>query len=238
MNLEIIKLSILTFLAGILCKVYDDLNDNDLFISDFMKKNKEFINEFLKGLTYILITYISSTYIYPILLFLIPNTFLFFLNPEAYKMPYEFSGTLAVTLWGIYLIIQNFNKLDKLFCFRIIISGIILYGLITYFLDIFLFKNVEFGLKKLVVRGFITIFTTTILLANYYLKIVPDEVIYCFWYWVGYFATSCMFQTFFLLKSKNDNKEEIIEEKPQEEVQQEEQKEEPQEEQDEEVKPQ
>jgi hypothetical protein len=217
MNLEIIKLSILTFFSGILCKLYDDLNDNELFITDFMKKNRDFINEFLKGMTYILITYISSIYIYPMLLFLIPNTFLFFLNPEAYKMPYEFSGTLAVTLWGIYLIIENFNKVDKLFCFKIIITGIILYALITYFLDIFLFKNIEFGFKKLVVRGFITIFTISTLLANYYLKIIPDEVMYCFWYWVGYFATSCMFQIFLIIKSKNDNKDEFVKEEPQKE---------------------
>ena len=31
MNREIIKLSILTFLAGFFGKIYDDLNDNNLF---------------------------------------------------------------------------------------------------------------------------------------------------------------------------------------------------------------
>ena len=29
MKTEIIKLSVLTFLAGMFCKIYDDMNDND-----------------------------------------------------------------------------------------------------------------------------------------------------------------------------------------------------------------
>jgi hypothetical protein len=217
MNLEIIKLSILTFLAGVLCKVYDDLNDNELFITDFMKKNRDFINEFLKGMHYILITYISSTYIYPILLFLIPNTFLFFLNPEAYKMPYEFSGTLALTLLGIYLIIDNLNELKESF-FMTLIVGII-YILGTYFFDILLFKNIEFGFKKLVVRAFTTIFIILVLLTNYYLKMIPDEILYFLWYIIGYAVTSCAFQIFLIMKNKNDNNNEFVEENPQKEKQ-------------------
>ena len=58
MNKEIIKLSILTFLAGFLSKIYDDLNDNNLFDYIFLLKNKEYINEFLKGMHYILLIYV------------------------------------------------------------------------------------------------------------------------------------------------------------------------------------
>ena len=58
MNKEIIKLSVLTFLAGFFCKIYDDMNDNNLFNSAFLLKNKEYVNEFLKGMHYILLTYV------------------------------------------------------------------------------------------------------------------------------------------------------------------------------------
>lgn len=46
MNKEIIKLSILTFLAGFFCKIYDDLNDNNLFNSVFLLKIKNILMSF------------------------------------------------------------------------------------------------------------------------------------------------------------------------------------------------
>ena len=44
MNTEIIILSVLTFIAGVLCKLYDDLNDNNLFTGTIYEKHKEYIN--------------------------------------------------------------------------------------------------------------------------------------------------------------------------------------------------
>jgi hypothetical protein len=102
--------------------------------------------------------------------------------------------------------------------------------------DIFLFKNIEFGFKKLVVRAFITICMTIILLTNYYLKMIPDEILYCLWYIIGYTATSCAFQIFLIMKSKNDNKDEFVEREREQELEDHEKEENSQEK--EEVKPQ
>ena len=115
MNKEIIKLSILTFLAGFFCKVYDDLNDNNLFNSAFLLKNKEYVNELLKGMHYILLTYVSSNYIYPLLIFIIPNMVGVINDKEAYKLPYEYSGMIAFFILFFYLIIGNFEKLKIIF---------------------------------------------------------------------------------------------------------------------------
>lgn len=73
MQKQIIQLSVLTFIAGVLCKIYDDLNDNDLFTGTVFFKNKDYINEFLKGMHAIILGYISYDYIYTFVLFALAN---------------------------------------------------------------------------------------------------------------------------------------------------------------------
>ena len=43
------------------------------------------------------------------------------------------------------------------------------------------------------------------ILMNYFYKLLPDEMVFCLWYFVGYCITSCFFQTFLILKSKKQN---------------------------------
>ena len=206
MNKEIIKLSILTFLAGFFCKIYDDLNDNNLFNYLLLDKNKEYINEFLKAVHYILLIYVSSEHIYPLLLFVIPNIILMVKDSKAYEMPYEYSGVIAFFIFSFYLIVNNFSKLRLIFnCYVIFYIAIYLVG--TYIFDILLCKNVEFGYKKLAVRGLAVFFLGSMLLINYCFKLLPDELIFCLWYIIGYCLTSCFFQIFLILKSKNQNDE-------------------------------
>jgi len=201
MNKEIIKLSILVFLAGFLCKIYDDLNDNDLFQYFLLDKNKEYINEFLKALHYILLTYVSSTYIYPLLIFVIPNILIFFKDSKAVEMPYEYSGIIAFSIFSIYLIINNFSILKTIFnCY--VILFLIMYIGGTYIFDTLLCKNIEYGYKKIAIRGFSAIFIISALLINYWLKYLPDELTFGVWYIIGYCLTSCFFQMFLIWKSK------------------------------------
>ena len=204
MNREIIKLSILTFIAGFFCKVYDDMNDNNLFNSLFLIKNKEHINEFLKGMHYILLIYVSSVHIFPLLLFVIPNILLLIVDSNAFDKPYEYSGTIAFSLFSFYLIINNFSKLKIIFNhYFILLTIIYIFG--TYFFDTLLFKNIEFGYKKLAVRGFSVILMISILLINYCFKLLPDELLFGLWYVIGYCLTSCFFQIYLILKSKKQD---------------------------------
>ena len=194
---EIIKLSVLTFLAGVFCKIYDDLNDNNLFHSFHLEKNKEYINEFLKTFHTILLIYVSSTHIYPLLLFVIPNILLFIIDSKAFEMPYEYSGIIAFFLFSLYLIISNLSKLKPLFNYYVLLLTII-FLFITYLSDTLLFKNVEFGYKKIAVRGFSTIMWILMLVINYCFKLCPDELLFCLWYFIGYCLTSCMFQLYLI----------------------------------------
>ena len=68
----------------------------------------------------------------------------------------------------------------------------------TYLSDTLLFKNVEFGYKKLAVRGFSTTLLILMLVINYCFKLCPDELLFCLWYIIGYCVTSCMFQAYLI----------------------------------------
>jgi hypothetical protein len=216
MNREIIKLSILVFFAGFFGKLYDDLNDNNLFTYLLLDKNKEYINEFLKAAHYILLIYVSSTHIYPLLLFVIPNIFLMINDSKGYELPYEYSGMIAGIIFSFYLIINNFEKLQPLFNYYVIFF-ITIYLVGTYIFDTLLCKNIEFGYKKLAVRGFAVILLSSVLLINYYFKLLPDELIFCSWYIIGYCLTSCFFQIFLIWKStQQDDKpvDKLVDDKP------------------------
>jgi hypothetical protein len=210
MNKEIIKLSILTFLAGVFCKIYDDINDNNLFTYLCLDKNKEYINEFLKAVHYILLVYISSDHIYALLFIMLPNIILFINDTKAFEMPYEYSGMIAFSIFSFYLAVNNFSKLMLMFNYYIIFY-IVIFLLSTYIFDILLCKNLEFGYKKLAVRALAVFFTASVLLINYCFKLVPDELTFCLWYIIGYSLISCFFQIFFILKSKKQIDEQIDE---------------------------
>ena len=217
MNKEIIKLSVLAFFAGLFCKIYDDLNDNNLFDYLLLDTNKEYINEFLKASHYILLIYISSTYIYPLLLFVLPNIILMIKDPKAFEMPYEYSGMITFFIFSFYLIINNFTQLQLLFNYHNIFY-ITLFLSSTYIFDILLCMNVEFSYKKLAVRGLAVFASCSALLINYLFKLVPNELAFCLWYIIGYCLTSCFFQIFLILKSqqqvdKQDDKQDDKQEK-------------------------
>lgn len=206
MQKQIIQLSVLTFIAGVLCKIYDDLNDNDLFTGTVFFKNKDYINEFLKGMHALLLGYISYDYIYPMMLFTVLNVLLFVSDSTAFELPYEFSGLIASVLFTIFLVINNLSELKSILNYNIIFMVIAYMGL-THLFDTILFKNVEFGYKKLAVRGFSSVFMISLLTMNYKFKMLPDELMYCLWYPIGYCVTSCFFQILLIHKSTNAIKE-------------------------------
>jgi hypothetical protein len=214
METEIIHLSALTFLAGVFCKIYDDLNDNNLFEKhSFLLKNKEYINEMLKGLHYILLTYASSKYIYPVLLISLTAITQYCFDKKAYEMPYEYSVTIIFLLFCVYLCfshIEQFNTFISMTLMLFILVGGI------YVVDIYLCPNtIEFGYKKLVLRFFASISILLLFLTNYFYKFCPDEVLYCWWWFFGYCLTSSCFQLYLIW---NSEKNAIIKDKVNEEL--------------------
>jgi hypothetical protein len=202
MKFEILQLSILIFLAGVFSKIYDDINDNDIFEKiSFLKNNKKCINEFLKGIHYILLTFVSSKYIYPLIIILISNIICFLFDKKAFNMPYEFSGIILFTLLCIYLLVNNLSVLYNFYNIKIGVI-IIFYLCLTYLFDIYIFKNIEFDYKKLIVRFFSSLIFFMVFVLNTYIKFCPEEMLFGLWYIIGYCITSCMFQIFLIYTSK------------------------------------
>ena len=203
MEPEIIHLSVLTFLAGVFCKIYDDLNDNNLFEKhSFLLKNKEYINEMLKGVFYILLTYASSKYIYPILLILLTAITQYCFDKKAYEMPYEYSITIIFLLFSVYLC---FSHIEQFISFISMTTMLLILVGSIYIFDIILCPNtVEFGYKKLILRFFASISILLLFLTNYFYKFCSDEILYCWWWFFGYCLTSSCFQLYLIWDSEKN----------------------------------
>lgn len=105
------KYIIVSILAGVFTKLYDDINDNELLIE--YKKNK-FLTEILKGLTIISITGLSLQYpLYFLSLFLVVIVQYLVDKTGPYKDPYEKS--LLVSMLFMFLLFDYKKlKMDKL----------------------------------------------------------------------------------------------------------------------------
>lgn len=199
MQKDLIHYSILLFITGCLSKIYDDINDCNL-----LQKYKEYINEFLKGSHYILLTYISSKYICSLYIILLYNIPLIIYNTKAFEEPYEAIGVILFFLLFIYLLLNKSFK-DELAINFIKFNIInIIFILLVYFVEIFYLNNIEFGLKKLYTRLIAAISFLIFIFLNNYFKYIPNEYILSFWYIVGYCITSTIFQ-FYLIKRENEN---------------------------------
>ena len=204
MKSEIVKLSILTFLAGVFCKIYDDFNDNDLYTtSDFLhgfSKYKLNINEFLKMIHIILLIFVSSTYIYPFLFFWLMNICQYSIDQSGYENVYEFTGLIVACIWSIFLLLTNYQSVvDNI---KYILLFVSLSLGVSYTFE-FATKNIEFGYKKLASRGFISISAIIIVWLNSLYMIIPDEFIFYSWYGIGYCITSCIFQIYLIINNKS-----------------------------------
>jgi len=104
---------LLSFLAGLSCKLYDDLDDN-IFLKKF--KNDKFM-EFLKGIHYIAFTAISIDEPVFFILQYIFNFLQKLTNKEGYKKPYESSVFYSFLLLLFIIDYKNiswFNKYETL----------------------------------------------------------------------------------------------------------------------------
>ena len=192
-----------SLIAGICCKLYDDLNDMDLFDTfgiDWISKNKLYINEFLKGMHFTLFGMIISKC--PIFAFgiLILNSPLFIFNTKAFDT-YEFSGFMVVCILCGYFIISNSTKLNTLHFSRI------LFEVLIYFMTMTIvelpFMNIESNYTKLFQRILCVICVTIHILVSS--SCDNCHMIPCLYYCLGYLIVSCLFQYYYLVHIKNKN---------------------------------
>lgn len=185
------KIATSAFFAGVVCKMYDDLVDNPK-----LKKYKtEFLLELLKGLHYILGTFISmNDAMY--LIFLYATCLLYtFSEKKSFVNPYEHSflySCLIVFLLIDYNFINSLPFLELLF--------ILIYSTYSYLLEPNITKK-EYSLLKLIIR--IIIFTSV--LSGFYINFMPSFK-HISTHFIGYFGVSIIIQCYSLLTHKNKKK--------------------------------
>jgi hypothetical protein len=193
---------LLTALAGSTLKVYDDINDNNIPVP-----HKPYVNEFLKAINFILITFLGTKNIYILLFFVLFNVAGFVVDNEAYQSPYEYSGLLAACIFTAYMLYHNgaatYNNMTYM-------DGAVMLAsfIIFYIIDLYLCKNIEFSYKKLALRIVGVIILLSFLLLNSYYHFCTEEVFLFLWYAIGYGATSIMFQIYLIMSNDQPKLEE------------------------------
>jgi hypothetical protein len=208
MNIKLLFILLLIFLCGASVKVYDDLNDNDLFEYFYISREKDYINNILIGFHYIFLTVISLKL--PVVYLCICGIMLpqIILDRNAFDTSYECSVVLLFFLLTVYLLLfENILILIYKFILSLLhpehIHFFIFYFImlyLMYFFDINQFKKVEFGYKKLLIRFFLSCILSCAMIINYLTNIVPNEWLYFFLYLIGYLFVSCIFQVILLYK--------------------------------------
>jgi hypothetical protein len=212
-----VKLLFLLFIAGVSVKIYDDLNDNNLFEYFNILKEKDYINYFLIGFHYICWTIFALKL--PICATIIDIYYLnnFFIDKNAFKQPYEFTGLILFSLTILYLllfenligkIVDEYIKLYLLLSQNNNIIYIIIYIICIFcvsvvyiiYIECFIVLNTEFSYKKLISRFLWVINLIVVFIINhlYFPNIFNYSILYCF----GYFLTSCIFQIILIRKDR------------------------------------
>ena len=209
-----IKLLFVSFLIGVIMKLQDDLNDNNLFEYFNILKEKDYINHFLIGVFYICLT--ISAFKQPVLflgynLFFVANMFY---DKKAFDNPFEFTCLIISILLTLYLLFfenligNTFDVLKKIYVilcdknkYIYLITFTIIDIIITYIE--YLLLNNEYSYKKLILR--ILFLTTTIILFVITKNILPNIIIYSLLYLIGYYLISCIFQVILIRKDKIEN---------------------------------
>jgi hypothetical protein len=187
---------ILSLFVGIICKIYDDLFDNDLY-DEFGIKNKLFVNELLKCLFTICSVIISLKNTYFFILFFIINVSICLMNPDDFK-EYELAGLISGLILIPFLNYENlFQNINDLYFIILFFIGLIITEKTTKIID------EEYSFKKLVQRSIATFCLIIFLFFNSYTKYLymSNNFNYIIVWTIGYTLTSSLFQLFLLHKN-------------------------------------
>ena len=198
---------LISLLAGLSVKVYDDLNDNIIL----QKIRNDTLMEFLKGFHFISFTAISIEEPLFFIISYFANLMNYMGNNEAYSDPYEHSLLYSFMLLFIildYKKIRDICLLDKLLilcmCSTMFMEPIIMH---------YCFQNSEFSFHKMIIRSILLINVIVFcFLSN------SRASKYVFSYCIGYFSFSVLVQYYSLLIVKEEVKKELKEEVKEKEV--------------------
>jgi hypothetical protein len=170
-------------MAGLSCKLYDDLVDNP-----FLKNHSTpFVLEFLKGIHTVLFTVVSlhEPLFYLCICFI--NIFHFFSSPASFELPYEKSCLYFFIVLFFFIKKINFhvNKMEY-----VLIPSIFIFG----FIEPLFFKK-EYSIVKFIFRGISSA-------ACFVLSFISTSFMrYIFLYFSGYTLCSAYVQFYSIFKN-------------------------------------
>lgn len=184
------KYFVLSFVAGVLCKLYDDLYDLNLYETlGISKKNKLYLNEFLKSSFALSSTAISINYPFFFLAFYIVNIIFYFVKTDEYLI-YETSGLIAMSILIPFL---NWTKnkitLNDIYLF-------LLWLIFAVFVELLCNKqnNTEYSYPKLFIRFCGSLSVIFFIFINQKFNFFSESVIVVLFLLLGYLITSSIFQ--------------------------------------------
>ena len=181
--------SLISFIAGISNKVYDDIVDNNIEINDTAKES-------LKGIQWTTLTVLSINDFNFTLLNYIINILNHFGNPDAYKEPYEFSLLLVYP----FLLLLNYHTAESLDLINIFV---IIPFLIVMYIEPYFITH-DLSSMKLISRILISIGLCITLVLNNHIPF-STSVIKLVIYSLGYAITSSLFQFYMLYIKDKQN---------------------------------
>ena len=184
------KIAISAFFAGAVCKMYDDLVDNP----KLQKYKTEFLLELLKGLFYILFTFMSINDDVSFLFLYLTSTLFMYYDKKAFENPYEHS-TIYSFLIIMLLIDYKCFRLSNWYEILPVFSCII----ICSFYEPTANKE-EYSIFKLIIRFFLLMWT----LIFFYSKLFPSFN-HLLIFGIGYLSISVITQLYSLLSTSDFN---------------------------------
>lgn len=202
----------LSFFLGFICKLYDDLYDNNMYdYYNIEKKNIPYVEAFLKTLFVIGFVLLSLYSIDFFSVFYFSNIIGYLFKPSDYEAT-EFTFFFASILLMPFLNWKYYWN-NKMNIFNVIMV-IILSGMVYYVIDYLTGCTYqEFSNKKLIVRGLFSFFIIAFLSLNYLFPFLNQNLIIIILFGLAYLITSCYFQYTLLSNEKKTDKKKIKEKK-------------------------
>jgi hypothetical protein len=184
---------IISFLAGLSVKVYDDLNDN-VILQKF--RNDTFM-EFLKGFHYILFTSISIEEPLFLIIQYVANVLNYIGNTDCWCNSYEHS--LLYSFMLVFILI-DYKKIKQIpFLDMLLMIGIFIGTLTEPIAMCYFLKNSEFSFQKMIIRILLIL---TLVVCNYLSESMALK--HWYYYMIGYFIFSVLVQYYSLITTKEE----------------------------------
>ena len=179
----------LAVFLGIICKLYDDIVDNNLYGHfSISNDNKPFFNEIMKGLFIIGYTTISIEYPFFMITFTAINAMLYFNCKDDFNS-YDFSSFVSPI---ILIPFMNWNEANvyykNIILLLLILSIVVLTEIVRYGKE-----NIEYSNKKMVTRLILLGLLICIIPFSSSMHITTD-ILQLFYFGIGYLFMSCISQ--------------------------------------------